>query len=444
MIVCEKSPFTFVKQNQLNMKNALLLLLFLISSVSVFAQTGVIHTNGKYILGPCGDTLTIKGVNYAPYNWGYDLSDENIDQIAQTGANAVRIVWYWSNPGANVYYNYVALDSILSKVVQHDMIAILELHDFTCENDPAQLTSGSGWWQNSSVFPIISKYKHSLIVNIANEALYVNWTGNPTTALATYKTTYENIIMNLRNVVNFNFPIMIDAPDCGQNSDAFVTSNTASYLNNIDPQHNLIFSSHAYWYGFANNDSLQMANKINAILTLDLPFVLGEIANQQDDNTPCQYNLNYQALLNYCEANQVGWLAWGWDKDTCPDREMSTDGTFANLTPYGSDLVNNPNYGILTKPVSKSAFLVNGGCTTNAITENTSLNILVFPNPSKGDFELLSDQTIKNITAYNVMGEQVKCDYTNQSFHLEAESGVYFVTVEFENAISTLKVQISK
>lgn len=424
-------------------KSLLLVLLGLISMAAKAQNSSVIHTDGKYILGPCGDTLTIKGVNYAPYNWGYTLSDENIDQIAQTGANAVRLVWYWSNPGANVYYDYVALDSILSKVVQHDMIAILELHDFTCENDPTQLTNGSGWWQNSSVFPIISKYKHSLIVNIANEALYVNWTGNPTAALATYKTTYENIITNLRNVVGFDFPIMIDAPDCGQNSDAFVTSNTATYLTNIDPQHNLIFSSHAYWYGFANNDSLQMANKINAVLALDLPFVLGEIANQQDDNVPCQYNLNYQALLNYCEANQVGWLAWGWDKDNCPDREMSTNGTFASLTPYGADLVNNSTYGMLTHPVAKSDYLVNGGCSTNVLSENAHAEVLIFPNPSNGDFQISAKQSIQNIQVYNLTGEQVNFSYTDQHVHVEAAPGIYVLTIAFETGFERFQIQVT-
>lgn len=67
------------------------------------------------------------------------------------------------------------------------------------------------------------------------------------------------IITNLRAVSGFDFPLLIDAPDCGQNSDAFITSGTAADLITFDPAHNLIFSAHAYWYGYAANDSLQMA-----------------------------------------------------------------------------------------------------------------------------------------------------------------------------------------
>ncbi len=129
------------------MKHLLLSMLGLMTLFESTAQVSDhIHTDGKYIIGPCGDTLRIKGVNYAPYNWGYDINDQRIAEIAQTGANAVRLPWYWSNPGANVYYDYVALDSIISKCIQHDLIPILELHDFTCESNPSDLITGSGWW----------------------------------------------------------------------------------------------------------------------------------------------------------------------------------------------------------------------------------------------------------------------------------------------------------
>ena len=67
---------------------------FLLFPICVNAQPNeFIHTSGQYILGPCNDTLKLKGVNYAPYNWGYTLADLKIDQIALTGSNVVRLVW---------------------------------------------------------------------------------------------------------------------------------------------------------------------------------------------------------------------------------------------------------------------------------------------------------------------------------------------------------------
>jgi mannan endo-1,4-beta-mannosidase len=322
-----------------------------------------IHTSGKYLLGPCDDTLLLKGVNYAPYNWGYDISSLEIAQIALSGANAVRMVWYSNNPDPYtnaVYGNFVALDSAISKCVQNKMIAVVEIHDYTCSTDTTGLLNLSTWWTQAGVFNILQKYKESVIINYANEALYFNWTSNPTAALATYKRTYQNIITALRSNAGFKFPIMIDAPDCGTNTDAFITSNVANSLIQFDPEHNLIFSAHTYWFAFANNDSAQMAAKINAVLAQNIPLVLGELANFQGDATPCQYALNYKPLLNYCQLKKVSWLSWCWDHDNCPARQISSNGNFSNLTTYGNDIVHNTGYGLLQVSAPKSQFFLNG------------------------------------------------------------------------------------
>lgn len=392
-----------------------------------------IHTSGKYILGPCNDTLALKGVNYAPYNWGYTLSDLKMDQVALSGANAVRIPWYQNNPAAPVYTNYVALDSAISKCIQLDMIPILELHDFTCGNNSTSLISGATWWTNSNVLPVLQKYKHSLIVNIANEALQVNWASNPTTALASYKSTYETIITNLRNTAGFDFPLMIDAPDCGTNSDAFITSGTAAALISHDPKHNIIFSAHAYWYAYAGNDSLQMAGKLNAVLATNIPFVIGEIANEQDDATMCQYTLNYKPLLNYCKSKNVNWLAWVWDHDGCPNRQLSSTGNFANLTAYGNDVVNHPNYGLKSNPAAKSRYLTQGSCSliTGIIPQTPSSLPSVFPNPaSDGLFEVISDHPILSVKAYDVLGHEAAVEQSGQKrYRLYGAEGVYFIII---------------
>ncbi len=432
--------------NLVKMKQFILSLIGIMVVGNLMAQTpGRIHTSGKYILGPCGDTLHLKGINYAPYNWGYDVNEQRISEIAQSGANAVRLPWYWSNPGADVYYNYVALDSIISKCIQFDLIPILELHDFTCENNPSDLITGSGWWTNASVFPILQKYRHSIIVNIANEALYVNWTGNQAAALTSYQNTYETIINNLRNVTGFDFPIMIDAPDCGQNSDVFITSNTANQLINTDPEHNLIFSAHAYWYAYANNDSTQMANKINAVLAAGIPFVLGEIANQQDDQSMCQYNLNYQPLLRYCEVNKVNWLAWSWDRDGCPQRQLSTNGLFASLTPYGNDLVNNPDYGLNTKPAAKSHFLVHGACeSTASLSEMEMLSATVFPNPNTGIFRVLpGDHFHVGMTCYDLLGNEIALsDLGSGTYQIQSPPGMYLLKLHTPNQEAIVRIVV--
>ena len=414
------------------MKKSFLYFTFLINQIVFCQSNNFIHTSSKYILGPCNDTLTLRGVNYAPYNWGYNSNDLKIDQIAMSGANSVRIVWYQNNPDQSTLYdNLVYLDSVLSKCIQYKLIPVIELHDFTCQNNVANLSQSSSFWTNPDLVTILNKYKHSLILNIANEALYVNWSGNFISALNTYKTTYQNIITSLRNVVGFGFPIMIDAPDCGQTSDVFIASNTAQSLIDFDPEHNLIFSAHAYWYGYANNDSTQMATKIDNVLAANIPFVLGEIANQQDDATMCQYDLNYQALLNHCQLRNVSWLAWSWDHDGCPQRQMSTNGNFNSLTTYGNDIINNSNYG-LSNGVLKSEYLENNGCSTNSVEQvkfNEKFNI--FPNPSETEIYV---QNLISETSYeiiNINGKTVSKGLTDGLISISnLEKGVYYVLIK--------------
>ena len=411
------------------------LIVFLIAS-SVQAQTSYIHTSGMYILGPCGDTLLLRGLNYAPYNWGYDINSLQIDQIAQTGANIVRLDWYRNNPDPNaiVYQNYTALGDAIAKCIQYKMIAVVEIHDFTCSTDANGLFNLNTWWTQPNVFNILRQYKESVIVNYANEALYYQFAADPPTALQTYKTTYENIIAALRSVQGFNFPIMIDAPDCGTNSDAFITSNVANDLIQSDPLHNLIFSAHAYWYSFASNDSAQMAARINAVRAQNIPLVLGEVANLQDDVNPCAFVLNYKPLLNYCQFMKVNWLAWSWDNDVCPARQVSSNGNYSSLTAYGNDIVHNPGYGLLTVSAPKSRFLING-CNTGINDVRAENSIEVYPNPAKNEItvrtagkDIGSSFLILDPAGQTVITGEIKNETTVVDVH-NLKTGMYVLKV---------------
>ncbi len=410
-----------------------LLVLFAVPSLRSSAQVDtVIYTSGRYILGPCHDTLLLRGVNYAIYNWGYSINQNKLAEIAQSGANAVRLVWYATGGGPE-YSNFTALDSALSKCVQHKLIAILELHDQTCANSTASLTALTTWWTQTPVLTILNKYKHSIIINYANEALYVNWDNNPNAALTSYKNTYQTIIQTLRNAPGFHFPIMIDAPDCGQHSDAFINSNTANDLIAADPDHNIIFSAHAYWFGYAANDSAQMAAKINAVIAANIPFVIGELANFQDDQVACQYTLNYIPLLNYCQTVGMHWLIWSWDNDNCAARQITTNGNFNSLTGFGQVIVNDPNFGLATHAPAKSFYLLNNGCTTLGIEADQQLTDFVFPNPNTGMlfFNSASEQVV---FLWGVDGKEVGRFVVTRGASMidlqELPTGVYFLKTD--------------
>ena len=323
--------------------------LFFVSVASAQTPAATIHTSGNMVLGVCGDTLVLRGVNYAPYDWGYDNTQLYLNQVAQTGANAVRMSWYAYSTAP--YYTDALLDSAIAACIRNKMIPIIELHDLTCDGTTADVDTLITWYTAANRVAIFNKYQSSLIIDIANEVGYVNWSGNVPVGQEAYEVAYDTAV-NVMRRAGINVPLMIDAPDCGTSID--VLGNVASNIIGSDPLHNVIFSTHAYWYAYANNDSVTMLQDITTALGYNFPLVIGEVANYQDStdnggNTYyCHWSLNYQALLNICKQHNLGWLVWSWNNDNCSLRQLSNDGTYANLSSYGTDIVNNASYGLRT------------------------------------------------------------------------------------------------
>ncbi|MBL0018983.1 MAG: cellulase family glycosylhydrolase [Bacteroidetes bacterium] len=426
----------------MKIKNYPIFLLFtlVMAASTLQAQLGTtISVNGNLILGPCGDTLLLRGVNYAPFNWGWSPNQLFMDEIAQSGSNCVRLPWYRTpaqGTPQTTYSDLANLDSALSKCIQYQLIPILELHDLTCQNDTTALVATSNWYLEPALLALIDKYKHSIILNVANEALYVNWTGNPAASQATFVRTYSEIVTNFRNA-GITVPIMIDGPDCGSNLDVLAAVGPTMQLN--DPAQNLIFSAHAYWYAFANNDSTQMEAKIDNAIASGIPFVMGEVANLQDDQVLCQYTLNYSPLLHILQARNIGWLAWSWDNDGCADRQITTNGSFSSLTAYGNDILYNIDYGIYNFAPARSAYLFNGGFCNPVIARDeaqAAATLKLVPNPSNGKFDILFNHSflLAKVEVFNAAGQLV---------HLSSEAQATRIHLDFEGPAGIYNVKIS-
>jgi mannan endo-1,4-beta-mannosidase len=426
------------------MKNqfaTLLFLLLLLVTQNSSAQSGItLQVNGQHIVGPCGDTLLLRGVNYAPYNWGWSPNELNLNELAQSGANCVRLPWYATGIGATpmvTYSDFALLDSVLAQCERLDLIPILELHDATCQNVPADVLDLATWFTQAPILALIDKFKHSIILNIANEALYVNWTANPVQAQTDYINTYTTAVASLRSS-GITVPIMIDGPDCGTNLD--VLAAVGPTLQQSDINHNLIFSAHAYWYAFANNDSATYQAKIDNALASGIPYIFGEVANLQDDQQLCQYALNYVPLLRICETNQIGWLAWSWDRDGCPARQITTAGSINSLTAYGNDILNSPEYGLLNSTPARSEFLVNNGCLPVVGRELAAQQaVTIFPNPSNGKFNLVLHSPTQDLQVRitDLRGKEVFRQAYRQVSSIEINigiaKGIYLLQIADEN-----------
>lgn len=425
------------------MKKILQITLICLLADQTLAQDKTLKTINKNIIGPCNDSIILRGINYAIYNWGWSPNENYISEIAKTGANCVRINWY-KNGGAqtptNTYNDPKNLDSALSISIRHKMIPILSLHDETCKNSTNNLSQLVQWFTRPLILNVLKKHQHSLIINVANEALFINWSSNKNQARLDFKQLYKNAIDSLRNV-GLKCPLMIDAPDCGQSLNEL--ANLSNEIGNHDPLKNIIFSAHAYWYAYANNDSSTMLSKINDINQSNYPFIFGEIANQQDDQQNCQYEINYKALLNICQTKKIGWLAWSWNRDVCPNRQVSNNGLANNLSSYGNDIVNNQVYGI-SKTSLISEYLANGlKCQSLVTNSKQNSDLKIYPNPTDGSLNIyLTDQNyeyrIRDLYGNLLLSKTVKTGY--ETIELNLERGIYILEIVTKEYLKSIKI----
>lgn len=343
-------------------------ILFFITAPITFciAQKDTLYVSGDKLYNECNEQLILNGVNYSVLDdWDFPANlfngGERLSEIAKTGANAVRIQWY-NNYGqkGRAAYTTADLDSLLTRCKRLQLIPVVGLWDLTCGTNWTSFdTLITNWWIRPENVALVNKHKAYLIVNFCNEFAQYEWTGDTTKALQDFKTNYNKAVAKLRKA-GINVPLMIDAPDCGQNVECI--AKCGNQIINADPLKNVLFGVHAYWYYYTSNNSVQTTAKINKLIAAKIPVVFSEIADYQSINNgnPCQYYLDYPTILTILKKNKLGWLGWTWYQDDCAYREMADSGYFSKLGTYGKDLVYNTVYGLKANASKKScSFNVN-------------------------------------------------------------------------------------
>ncbi len=334
-------------------------------------QRETFYTDGRHLHDPNGKKIILRGINLPLLDdWNFPPND-NLADLEQTGANAVRIQWYINYGNADrPAYTLADLDGVLTQCKANHMIPILGLWDIPCPDDATLVnTRLIPWWTSDEVVAVLNKHKLYLIINLANELGVYRWSNNPATALSGFKNAYKSALTSIRE--KLHMPVMIDAPDCGTSIDALIT--IGQELIDHDPDHNLLLSVHAYWAAYDGMPHIDSAVNGN------LPIVFGEVANKQDEtiagvpqycfydldgldqNHPPQNAFTYQRLLQTLKTQEIGWLAWSWGPDGCASRTIGkydqNTHQYEGLTePFGNDIVNHPDYGLKNSVERSSIF----------------------------------------------------------------------------------------
>jgi mannan endo-1,4-beta-mannosidase len=288
----------------------------------------------------------LRGVNeMIVWTAGKDGSPE-FSEIAETGANSVRIVWNEEGTAAE-------LDAAITGALAAKLIPMVEHHGATGML-PDVAAKVVPYWTQADVAQVVVKHQANLLLNIANEA------GDDKVTQEAFESTYKAAITALRGT-GFKGPLIIDAPQWGQDIDRLQASGPA--LITADPLHNLMFSVHMWWN---DPEGARVKQELQQSAEMNLPLVVGEFAQHAVylcDQSPFAYSV----LLDEAHTREIGWLAWSWGGVTNNDCkgmgvfDMTTGGEFGNWTgKWASDVAVDHPQGLKTAVRPKS--IVTGAC----------------------------------------------------------------------------------
>jgi mannan endo-1,4-beta-mannosidase len=284
--------------------------------------------DGRTLRDRCCEKVVLRGVNEMVVWSGMKDGTPYFAEIAQTGANVVRIVW-------NTTGSLAKLEMAIQNAISAQLIPMPELHDAT--GDLSKLGACVDFWVRSDVVAMLQKYQDKLLINIANEV------GDDTVKQTEFAAAYTDAVSRMR-AAGLHVPLIIDAPSWGQSINLLQA--TGPGLIAADPDHNLLFSVHMWWNDPAGT---RIIAELDESAKMNLPLIVGEFAQHavyQCSAAP----FAYKTLLAKAKELEVGYLAWSWggikngDCETDGPFDMTTDGTFAGLTDWGLEVaVTDPN-----------------------------------------------------------------------------------------------------
>ena len=296
------------------------------------------YVQGRHLYTKDGEKVVLRGVNRMAV-WAEPTGSFSLPQIEKTGANVVRIMWMMGKPAED-------FDAIIRNTIKLGMIPMIEIHDAT--GDWSKLPKVIDYWVNPATVAVIKRHEKYLLVNIANEA---GWFVSDDA----FKQDYLSAATRMR-AAGIHVPLIIDASRWGRNVEQLL--NTGPWLQQQDPDHNLIFSVH--WY-HADNNTERITTALEKAVALNLPLIVGEFAHKE---VGCRGTIAYQHLIKECQRLEIGWLAWEWGGEPhnsdCREMDMTPTGRFEDLQGWGKEVtLTDPNS--IKNTSIRPQFILRGG-----------------------------------------------------------------------------------
>jgi len=326
---------------------------------------------GRHLYDPCGEKVVLRGVAN-PNIWYQKDGMPQYEEIEQTGANVVRIVWDTTGTADE-------LRQAVENCIDYEMIPMVEIHDAT--GKWYLLDRVVAYWIREEILWVIEDYEEYLLINIANEC------GDYYVTPSTFRTDYEAHIHTMREA-GIHVPLVIDGTDWGKNIN--ILQSEGPYLIDADPDHNLMFSIHMWWpakWGWSEND---VVDEISESVNMGLPLIVGEFGHFTDAEGVTEItaanSIPYLTIIEQCQLNEVGYIVWSWFGNSNPLYDMSSDGTYNGLEGWGLEVAVTDENSVANTSV-RPYFMENGNCDPSpVVTAGSSVGkdftlMSGYPNP---------------------------------------------------------------
>lgn len=265
----------------------------------------------------CGAPVLLRGVNDL-FGWDSPANGLTwIGQIAQTGANAVRVVWRQDRPASD-------LDPILTSLASEGMLAVVELHvrDETLEEDVA-IAAMIDVWTSDAMLSVLSKHARSTVVEF--------WSGRSSSEASIWQPLHAQALVDLR-AAGIVAPIAVRSPTWRNDTAVSVPAQRA--VLDADPLSNSMVS-----FTLWNSDHEVLEEYLRALADAEIPSFISEFSGYRSLTCP-EEATEINEVLGLATEYQAGWFAWSWggvSNLACPTGplEMTLDGTLDGLFSWG-------------------------------------------------------------------------------------------------------------
>jgi len=292
---------------------------------------------GSKIFDPSGKEFRIRGSNINHF----DINHQGIELM---GFNTIRTALYLTR---TTDYNW---GTVQNDILNRGMVPMVESQDTTCKGDFATLDKTINTWLSQA-----STWQKLNPVGFFDPA-------NEWGVAATWRDGWAAEIPKIR-AAGITAPLVIDAPNCGQDAGTLVKD--GKYLEDLDPEHNILFDVHVYGSFHYPATAAWMQDYSKAMASLKasgLPLILGEFGPPPvtDANGivhtigPSPTYVPTDKLIFDAEANEFGWMPWSWDNNNllnCAATDYSFSMLYNVCKPYTGDDTQLTNYGKAIKRI---------------------------------------------------------------------------------------------